>query len=226
MPFPIGAAIGGVVDAAEFIKSISDEKEAKKELSHLKTPFYKVQDQYYQNDNIAKSLAGQGATSTERQYFTDESEKGLQSGLSGLLQISNDPNQVSKLLDSFTKSVGSFAAKSSEQQVANIQNFMTTNKDLAGQLTTQWGINEFQPYENKLKELTERRGAAQQNEFNSASAFAGTVGAAQTAMSNDDLIKKLFPGGGFKPGGSQGAEDQDTPFARRDNIDFTLQPTH
>jgi len=189
----IGVAAVGV--GTSVVKGISEhkkEKAAKAEADRLKTPYFQVQDQYYQNRNIAEQMAGGGFAQGEKDQFTSQSERGLGTSLSTLLSVSSDPNQISQLFDNFARSTGQFEAADASQHLKNIEYFTQANKDIAGQQTTQWGINEYQPYENKLKEITQRRAAAETNQWNAVSEGIGAAGAIGTSLSNAALMKKLF----------------------------------
>lgn len=185
--------LGGIaLGAAQFIKGISDSKKAKNELDNLRQPFYKVQDAYYQNKNLAEERAGGGVGPDTMNYLTTEGQRGLGSSISALNQGGGSPNDVANLFDSYSRSIQSTAAKDSQAHQQNIDYFMQANKDLAGQQNTAWTINEYQPYEAKLKELTERRAAAEQNEWGGLSTAVGSLTAGGVGKQNASLVNKLF----------------------------------
>jgi len=94
------------------------------------------------------------------------------------------------------------AAQDAQMKVSGIQNFMQANKDLAGQKTMKWSLDEYQPWQRKLKEITERIAASKVNQSNSIGTAIGSVVAAGTALSNNDLMKQLFAGGEQMTGAS------------------------
>lgn len=186
------AGLGAIEGAAQFIKSIHDEKQAKRELAVLNKPFYKIQDEYFQNNNIAGNLAEDGLTSSEKNAYNTNSERGLSAGIGATLQGGGSASDIAKLSGIYTNAQSNEAAADSAAHIENIKYFMGTNKELAGQKTTQWALNEYQPYEQKLKELTERQAAAKQNQANGADETIGSIGALGTDLSNQDLYNKLF----------------------------------
>jgi hypothetical protein len=191
----VGNLGGEALGIGQFIKGLSDSKKAKNELDNLRQPFYKVQDAYYQNRNLSEERAGGGLGADTMNYLTTEGQRGLGSSISALNQGGGNPNDVANLFDSYSRSIQSTAAKDSQAHQQNIDYFMQANKDLAGQQNTAWTINEYQPYAAKLKELTERRAAAEQNEWGGLSTAVGSMIGAGTAKMNKSLIDKLYGNG-------------------------------
>jgi hypothetical protein len=181
----IGVASGIAQTAMGFI----DEKKSKNELARLQKPFQKIQDEYLKNRDLAEIGAGQGLPSATKDFLTKESERGLSTGIRGILESGGSPNDIAKLFDTFDTSVSKTAAEDAEARLGNIKYFMDVNKDLAGQKNIQFGVNELQPYESALKSITDRRTAARQNIFGGISTAAGSLSAAGTAISNTGLLK-------------------------------------
>lgn len=187
------AALNAVKGIGQLFGAKSDEEKAREELSKLKTPFYKIQDEYTQNRNIAANMASQGLPEATKNYYTTEAQRGLGSTLGALSQTGGvSPNEAGRLMDIYNQSINRVASEYAQQRVSNIQTFFNLNKELAGQKTTQWTINEYAPYERKLKEITNRIAAAKQNQNTGFNDIIGSVSAAGTAISNNDLMNKLF----------------------------------
>jgi hypothetical protein len=182
------AGLGLLEGGYQFFHSLSDEKKSKAELERLQRPFYDIQNEFYQNRNMAAQQAQGGLTSTAKDYYTSQTERGLGSGVQAILGVGGDAGDISKLFDRFSQSTFNVAAADSEAQAKNIQYFMDTNKDLAGQKITQWSLNELQPYEDKLAQLTERIKADEQNKFGGVNTAIGSLTAAGTSLSNAGLM--------------------------------------
>lgn len=180
-----GLLLGGVETAL----GIGEEAKAKKELARLKTPFKKVQDEYLQNKNIAEQIAGGGLPSATKDFLTLQADKGLSTSIKGILESGGSPNDIAKLFDVYDNSLLKTGAEDAELRLKNIEYFNQLNADVAGQKDIQFGVNELQPYEAKLKELTERRAAGQQNAFNGAQTAIGSLSALGTSMQNQSLLK-------------------------------------
>lgn len=194
-----GAVIVGGISlgtaAYKGIKANQADKKAKREGEALQRPSYQVPVEDIQNRNIAAGMAQGGLSVDEKGYLQEERNRGLGTSLEALREGGGNPNDFARLNSIFDDSLKSQAALDAQQHVQNIQFFTKANQDLAGQKTTQWGINELQPYESKLKEIQDRRIAAQTNLNNAVDEGIGSATAAATAYGN-------FKGGG---GGDTGS---------------------
>lgn len=189
-------ALGVVKGVGDWFGANSEIKKAEEERSRLKQPFYKIQDEYFQNRDIAGNLAGQGLTDSAKNYLTTESQRGFGSAVGATQQAGGvGGNDAGKLLDVYLKSIDKTAAEDAQMKIGNIQNFMNVNKELAGQKTMKWTLDEYQPYQRKLKEITERINAAKQNKNNALNTAIGSLGAGGTALSNSSLMSDLFSNG-------------------------------
>lgn len=199
----IGSDVLGIGEGvAQFVTGLKKEKQDDLELSQLKRPFYKIQDEYVQNRNLAANSAETGLPSATKKYLTSENQKGLSASFATLMQGGGSPNDIAKLFNTYSSSLNQTAAQDAAAHLENIQYFMSANKDLAGQKNIQFGINELQPYENKLKELTERKAADETTKWGGIGTAIGSTGAAGTSLSNADLYKMLFGTG--NPSGTTG----------------------
>lgn len=192
MPVLIPAIAGVVVAGAKIFAAAKKDKADKAELARLKPSFYKIQDAYYQNRNIAESRASGGLDAAD-QFELGEGQRGLSSVFSNINQAGGmSVNKAGELLDSYNKNIRSIGVDSAEKQAKNIEYFMQKNKDLAGQQTTQWGVNEYAPYENKLKQLQQSRQVNQQNIWSGVGDVAGAISSYATGQQNQGMINRLF----------------------------------
>jgi len=183
------AAIGGTaLGIGKFIKGIKENKKAKEEMANLKQPLYKIQEEYKQNRDLAANMAEQGMPSAQRDYATTEMQRNFGSGVSATLQGNGDVDNIAKLLDVNNRSLANLAAQDSATHFQNIDRFLSANKDLAGQKTMKWSIDEYQPYERKINELKQRMSAATQNTWGGLSDAVSGIGALGTGMQNTNLI--------------------------------------
>lgn len=183
-----GAVIVGGISlgtaAYKGIKANQANKAAKREGEALQRPSYQVPVEDIQNRNIAAGMAQGGLSVDEKGYLQEERNRGLGTSLEALREGGGNPNDFARLNSIFDDSLKSQAALDAQQHVQNIQFFTKANQDLAGQKTTQWGINELQPYESKLKEIQDRRIAAQTNLNNAVDEGTGSASAAVTAYNS------------------------------------------
>ena len=92
------------------------------------------------------------------------------------------------LNDSFNRSIFNATAADSQAQMENIKYFMQSNAGIADQKTIQFLLNEKQPYENKLADITNRVGAERQNIYGGVSDIVGSIAAFGTYKQNERLL--------------------------------------
>jgi hypothetical protein len=186
--------LSSVEGGIELFSNLAKEKKDKAALASLHPAFYKIQDEYYQNRNLTSNLAQGGLPSSTKDYLTGETQRGLSAGISGTLQSgSADPNAIAKLFSGYNNNaIDKTAAEDADQKIKNIQYFMKANSDLAGQKTTQWALNEYQPTQEKKKQLNENIAAEQKNVAAGANQLLGSVGATGTSLSNNSLLNNRY----------------------------------
>lgn len=196
MPFAaaIPGILAGVSSGFQAIGGATQLEKDKDELNRLAPAFYKIQDEYYDNYNQAAQMAGQGLTANAKDYYGDMAGRGLGTAVSGTLQAGGSVNDISKIFDSYNNSIRTLGVQDSEAQIGNIKYFQQVGKDLAGQKTQQWVINEYAPYQNKLKELTKRIEADKQNIWKGVSGVIGGAATSVSAIQNEKLLNDLFKG--------------------------------
>lgn len=206
-----GQVGGQILGAAQGISGAINLKKDKAELANLKTPFYKIQDEYYKNQNLAEQEASGGLSSASKDLYKTEAQRGEGAAISALLQGGGDMNMISGIFDKYNRSTMGLAAEDSQAHTKNIQHYMDVNKDLAGQKTTQFVVNELQPYENKLKELTQRISGDKANIW----------GGAQT------VVGATAGGGAQGPpkGGNTGGGYQSDPYITPSKVSSALEST-
>lgn len=184
-----GAVLSAGGGLAKIIGGDKAYKEAKAEQDALKRPFYDIQDEYTQNRNILANRAEQGLGSAAKDFATEQLEQGLGAGISAVQQAGGDPNMISQILAGYNAGVNELAAKDAMMQAEQIGRFIEANKDLAGQKTIQQQINEFNPYYDKMAYTSQQMQIGKANKAQGWNDFLGSISAAATAMSNDELQK-------------------------------------
>jgi len=200
MPVPAAialapAALGFISNAAKAVGAGSRLKKDKSELAQLTPAFYKIQDEYEGNRNSAAEIAQGGITPAAKDYYTEQSQRGFGSGVSAITSSGGNPNDIARIFDSYNQGIRKIGADDAEAQINNIKYFHQVNKDLAAQKNIQWGVNEYEPYRNKLKELTLRIAADKTNINNAVNGAIGSFQAGVTSMQNNSLLKSLYGDG-------------------------------
>ena len=178
----IVAGVGVGTSVYKGIKAGQANKKAKAEANSLRRPFERVQDEYFQNRNISEEEATGGLSVDEKGFLQQQRDRGLGASAESLERSGGSPNDFARLNGIFDDSLKSEAALDAQQHLQNINFFTQANKDVAGQKTIQWGVNEYQPFESKLKELQDRRIAAQTNMNNAIDEGIGSASAIGTGL--------------------------------------------
>ena len=191
----VGAAAGGLAQAAVGLVQtgigLVQSSKARRELEGLEQPFYKIQNELFQNRNLAANQAQMGVPQATMDYMTGETQRGLGTSVSALRQTGGSANNVADLFAQYQRGIQQNAAMDAQQRVANLGSFLKENQEIAGQKTMQWTINEFQPFQNKTAMLQNQ--IAQGNQMMGAGISGALGGAAAygTATQNQDLIAQL-----------------------------------
>lgn len=157
------AAIGAVGAGYKVAQGISQNSAANKLQRGLVRPMYKIQDQYYQNQGLAENAAQNGLGANALNYYGDQANRGLASGISGVLQGGGDVNSINGLYDKFNQGNRAISAEDARLKTDNIRYLVDRNKDLAGQETQQWALNKYEPYKDTATAITGLRNSGSQN---------------------------------------------------------------
>lgn len=178
------AGVSAGVSLYKGIKAHSADKAAAREGSAMKRPFYSVPSEDIINRNIWREQAGQGLSSGEKQYAGEQRERGFSSSAHALSETGASVDQFGELSHIFDDSLKSQSALDAQLHKQNIEMFTKANSDVSAQKGIQFGINELQPYESKLKEIQDRRIAAKTNENSAVNEEIGSLTAAATGINS------------------------------------------
>ncbi len=190
MAVAAAVAIAGLgISVYKTLHAAHKEKVAREAQQGLVLPFYKIQDEYYQNQNLANANAQGGFSQSAKDLYSSEAERGYGAGVQGILNAGGSANDIAKLNDSFSKSLFNLSAADAQAQMQNIQYFMKANSELADQKTIQFLVNQKQPYENAIAQLNQTQAAEQQNINQGLSDAIGSAGSLATILQNKNLDK-------------------------------------
>lgn len=189
----VSVAVAGVsvgTSVYKGIKAKQQDKAAAAEGAALKRPAYQIPTEDIENRNIAAVNATGGLSAAEKQYAGEQRERALGSSLDALGETGGGPNDFAQLNHIFDDSLKSQSALDAQLHMKNIDSFTKANEEIAAQKTIQWGVNELQPYESKLKEIQDRRIAAQTNENNALNEGIGGLTAGATGINSANKFGK------------------------------------
>lgn len=187
MPLPL-LAVGlglqagkGIYDAIAGGKQKRDAEEAAR---NAVRPEYDIQDEYFNNQTIAQNQAQSGLSASSKDYYGTQAERGLTYGVDAALRGGGSVNSIAQLYDTYNQSNQRLAVEDSRLQTDNIRALMAVNKDLAGQKTTKWAIDEYEPYKDTMKAATAGVAAGTNRQSNGINSLISTAGIASQAFGN------------------------------------------
>ena len=195
----VSVGVAGVSAGISLYKGLhaeSQDRKAAREGASLKRPFYSIPTEDIINRNILGQQSEQGLTSAEKQYAGEQRERGLATSAHALSETGAGVNQFGELDQVFADSLKSQSALDAQEHKQNIDMFTKANSEISAQKGIQFGINELQPYESKLKEIQDRRTAAKTNENNAVNEGLGSLSAAATGVNS---YMKTNPGTPAQP---------------------------
>lgn len=183
----VSVGVGAVSLGTSVYKGLhaaSQDRKARKEGEAMKRPFYSVPSEDIINRNIWGNQAEQGLSSSEKEYAGEQRERGLATSAHAISETGAGVNQFGELNQVFADSLKSQSALDAQEHKQNIDFFTKANSEVAAQKGIQWGVNELQPYESKLKEIQDRRIAAKTNENNAYNEALGSLSAGATGVNS------------------------------------------
>lgn len=205
------AAVTAGLGVYKTIKGAGEVADAKRRAKLNIRPTYDIQKQYYDNNNLASSMAQSGLSDSERNYYNTNAERGLSAGIGASLQTGAGPNAVGGLYDSFLRGQGSLAAMGDQLRTQKLNTLMQTNRELADQETNKWALDKYEPFKDEAKAIAGQKTAGQQGINDGLNTVAGAVSSYTAGKTNyEDVAGKAASAGdaGVALGREQGAMPQ------------------
>lgn len=188
MPDQTPAALGAISAVYKIGHGISQTADANKRALVNRRPDYNIQQEYYDNQNIAENQAGQGFTSKTVDNYNTQTERGLQATIDATLQGGGGPNAIQGAFGAYNLGNRNFAAADAEKQTENIRALYDRNKDLAGQKTQQWVLDKYKPFQDEAAAIAQEKNAGQQNISTGISEGIATAASVATAGVNASML--------------------------------------
>lgn len=203
MPIDAGLIIAGGTALYKTISGGIQEHDAAADQAKNVRPPFVIPKEWYDNDNLAASMAQHGLTEPALNYYTTQAGRGLSSGLGAILQTGGTPSSVSDLYDTYDSNLNKIASEDAEMKNSNINNYIQANSNLGNEEEKKYALNDLQPYLDRSKANQMKQLAGQQN-------FYGGL----TDLGNDALSYGI---GQYKKSGASPATTNISPVNRNDN---------
>lgn len=195
IPLVAGLGISLLSNAIKGVSSWGQLQDARELAANTTRPQYDIEDEYYDNVDIAGNLAQSGLTQEAKDFYGGQADRGLSSSLDALMATGGGINSISKAYDTYLQGNNRIAVEDSERRIANIRSLMDQNSVLAGQKTQQWAINEYEPYKDTMRAAAQSAEAGRQGLFSAASGVASGLAnyAIASSQENPDGYSAVNP---------------------------------
>lgn len=163
MPLTAGLVIGGISALGKIGTGIGQLSDAKKKSKNNIRPTFDIQQEYFDNRDIAAERAQHGFGEESLDFYSDQAGRGLSTSLSSLLQGGGGINSVQGVLDTYQQGIRSVAAQDAQLQNENIRYFIDRNADVAKQKVQKWVIDKYEPFKDTAAAAAQERAAGFQN---------------------------------------------------------------
>lgn len=186
MPIALGAAIvGGAADLGKVGYGIYQDIKGNSDYNKLTAnrPQRTTDPNILYNQKLAQNIASEGIPDSAKNYYTDNINKALGSGINAILQGGGDLNMINSLVGGATNSYKGMLAQDAQQKLANQGVLMSANQNVANQNQENWNWNTAQPYDIALAKATQQTNSGATNTVGGLQDLAGTANAYGLAQS-------------------------------------------
>jgi len=178
-----GAAIKGGI-------GIYQQIQAKKKADANKRSDFNIEDEYFDNRDIAARLAQGGIDEASLDYYGDMAGRGLNTAASSILQGGGNINDINRAYDTYLQGTRSIAAKDSELRRENILNYLDKNSEIAKLKTQKWALNEYQPFLDTAEAAAREKEAGISNLVGAVQEGAAIAASEQQRKLYEDLLRE------------------------------------
>jgi hypothetical protein len=179
MPLAISAAIAGGADLLKTGYGIYQTAKGNSDYNSLlaNRPQRTTDPNILYNQQLAQNIASQGIPDSAKNYYTDNINKALGSGINAILEGGGDLNMINSLVGGATNSYKSMLAQDAQQKLANQGVLMQANQNVANQNQENWNWNKADPYLTNLARATQQTNSGITNIAGGLQDLAGTANA-------------------------------------------------
>jgi hypothetical protein len=153
---------------------IYQNSQANKLAANTTMPQYNIPAGYQQNVDLASNMAQTGLPQSTTNYFTQNANRGLTTGINAVEKTGQGVNAVSNLYGDELQGFGKIASEDALAKQANEQGLMTARNALSNQQALQWNQNQNLPYLRNLNTINQLKFGGAQNVFGGLSGLATT----------------------------------------------------
>jgi hypothetical protein len=186
MPLTAGLVLSAVGSGLKAYQGYQQNNDGEKLAAGNKRPLYNIPQEYYNNQSLTENQAQSGLGAPALNYAARTNDRGLSAGIDATLQAGGSPNNLAKLYDTYDVNGARTAAEDNQLRTAHLQQLIDANKDLGGQETQKWALNEYEPYKDTARLASQEKSDGTKNMFGAVSDFGSALSTYAAAQNNAD----------------------------------------
>lgn len=171
----LGEGVVGLINAAK-TKQIAGQLAANR-------PQYQISPLTGQDLSLAKSDLANGMSDSASRAYNDLNNAQFSSSIGATLRDGGDVNDIGSIYGSNQDGALKLAQMKDQLRLQNVNNYLKTSQNMQDAEQTQWQVNKFAPWQDKVQANAAARQAAQQEISNGLNAFGSGIGNAGNAVS-------------------------------------------
>lgn len=149
------AGIGLALSIGMAVKGASDQAKARRIQSNNQRPTYNIAPEEKRNQELAEYNSGFGLSEGAKQYYMNNAERGLSSGIDAILKGGGDMNNIGSLYGTFNDSNTRLAMIDDQRRMDNLRQLMNQNRSMRDEKDKSFQFNEYAPYADTAKAASE-----------------------------------------------------------------------
>ena len=194
---PAVDAVQGILGLGTTVAGLIKEGETKRIAQQLAAsrPQYQISPLAGQDLSFAQSELASNGSAAEKAY-TDLNNGQFSSSLGATLRSGGTPNSVGAIYGNNEDGRLKLQMMRDNLRLAKIQNYVRANQNMQDQQTTQWQVNKFAPWEDKVQANAAAREGASSMVNNGLNTFGAAIGnAGQSAREQKQFSLPTYPTG-------------------------------
>lgn len=145
------AAVGLALAIGMAAKGMSDQKKARKMAASNIRPTYEINEGEKTNQVLSEDLATRGLADSTKQYYLQNSERGLTASIDAILKGGGDVNAPGQVFGQYNDAIGKLAIADDSQRLQNLGVLLQQNRRMSEQQDKAFQINEYAPFADKAQ---------------------------------------------------------------------------
>lgn len=196
MAVAAAAIVTAAIGAGMAISGAIKQGKANRLARANKRPEYSIAPEEQSNLNIAQSLAGQGLSDSSKQFYTQQSQRGLSSTIDAILKGGGDVNAINNSYGAYQDGISRLAVADDQQKLSNINLLIAQQTRMSDQRDKAWQINQYAPYADKAAAYAKMKADGNTQMWQGIGQIGSAVGSFASAKGQQNATQQVNGGGG------------------------------